>query len=59
VAGHSIKQNTGYFEDIMVLSDLPYYTSRIIQETMEDKFNREGACQLSPALKKIIHTVKQ
>jgi hypothetical protein len=26
---------------------------------MEDKFNREGACQLSPALKKIIHTVKQ
>lgn len=35
----------------MVLSDLLYYTSRIIQETMEDKFNR-GGCQLSPASKK-------
>jgi hypothetical protein len=40
VAVHSIKQNTGYFEDTMVISDLPYYTSGIIQETMEDKFNR-------------------
>jgi hypothetical protein len=29
VAWHSIKQNTGYFEDTTVVSDLPYYTAEL------------------------------
>jgi hypothetical protein len=57
--GIQSSRSNGYFQDTMVLSNLPYYTSRIIQEAMHDKFNKEGGSQLSPASNKIIHTVEQ